>query len=378
MDSAAATAPLAVQAGITNTVHIQTGADPMVVRWGISSVIRDKYVDPVHAGFAVLPFGTFFPVNRFTTPLEIHTTDDNMPKEQLVTKTALSAELYLKEMLAGYDDNGNKIGNKTDLGLRIGFYGEMDTAKMAVISATLLPSLTAIRQLAAQYGVPSPIAAQCEGHENFDVDGRESCPSCWSKWIGSEACTKHIEFTATNGRSVQEYGAGSEPTPRTVYPSIENLQEGREIVIESLKAGLRTQTQQWQVIAQELAKGERKGISIHQEAMRQDLHAPKPADREVNMIREFGQAAQGGASGGNNDALMALLVQGQAQQGELLARMAAMFAPTAQAPVAPTDVPAAVPVETEPVTTAESPKDASPSLSPAAKQMEAAKKNKEK
>ncbi len=369
---------IAVQTLNTNTPTTE-GMDPMVTRWGVNCSTRDKFVAGSCAGFTQLPFGKFFPISRFTTPEEIHSVDVMMAKEQLKTKTAQSVETYLNSVIGGRDDNGNPDVNKLDLGFRTGFYGELDAPKMAVISATLIPTLSEIRALTGK-GI-------CKGQDNFDFSDRESCPSCWLEWVESTDCTNYIAKVAQEGRKVDEFSpAGALVAQRTVKPTVDELETARKIVTTSLKVGIAALKKIWVELSTDLEKGDTKDLTTYQHGIRKDLHESKPVDKQVMMIEKFAQAS----GGGNNNEILGVLAQQNTNMQAIMAMMAQQMGFTMPGAVTPPATPApapAVAAAPEPVhNDAETISDdeldsiinpaANPSLSPAAQKMAAKAKEK--
>lgn len=316
-----ATAPIKVEA-FRNDTPERTGKDPMVVRWGFNGVVRDKYLEGNRAGFSGLPFGSFFPLARFTTPEEVHSTDETMERERLVTKTAESVEKYLGEVVGGRDARGNPVDNVLNFGFMSGFYGELDVSKMAVLSVTLLPTLPQIRAIAARLKMPSPISAKCEGTDARDA-GRErtGCPTCWLKWIQSPVVDAYIAETMASGRQVEEFDpATGENQTRTVAPSVEDFAAAKEIVTISLGTGLAAQHSIWAEIVTDIEDKTIKGATAYQDGIRKDLHEAKPQDKDMNRIREFAEASKGGnAPAADNSEILMMLAKSQAQTNEMLA-----------------------------------------------------------
>lgn len=346
-----ATAPIKVAAFRSDTPE-RTGNDPMVVRWGFNGVVRDKYLEGNRAGFSGLPYGSFFPLARFTTPEEVHSTDETMERERLVTKTAESVERYLGEVIGGRDAFGNRLDNVPNFGFEAGFYGELDVAKMAVISATLLPTLPQIRAIAQRLHVESPISAKCEGEDAMDAGKtRETCPTCWTKWLNSPALDAYIAETSTVGREVDEFDPTTQKSQtRIVAPTTEEFAIAREIVKNSIGTGLNALANIWAELATDLEEGGSKGITVYQHGIRKDLHESKPQDRRMNEIREFAGAI--GNKGGNaqvvdNSEILMMLAKSQAQTNELLAKIAA-GQQTGMKLAATSEIPTIVPTEAAP------------------------------
>lgn len=304
--------------------QILTGADPMAIRWGINTAVREKILDAQRAGFAILPYAKFFPITRFETVEEIHSTDETQPRERRVTRSALSAQQYLEEMLAAKTAFGKPDEARTHLGLLIGFDEDMDAGKLAVMSATLLPSLSTIRAFADEVGMESPVSFKCEGEDDFVNENREDCPTCWMKWITSPLCEAMINQVATEGREVEEIFAG-ETSLRIVRPGANELYTARDLIRESLGYGLRALQGTWADISSELERGERKDLDKggYQHRIRKDLHESKPQDRGLRVVEQFAKANGGG---GNNELLTAL-AQSQVQMSQILGQIAQAVVP---------------------------------------------------
>lgn len=344
----------AIQVSLPKTeIASQSGHDPMEIRWGIQCGVRDKNIESWRAGFTDLVFGQFFPIKRFPTVQEIHSTDDNpnFPRSQMVTETADSVELYLSEMLAAVDGAGNPAPSKPHFGIQFGFRGESDIAKMAVISATLLPELDAIRRLATTSGIANPIGDRCDGQDPEDFTARTSCPTCWVKWIDSPLCDAHIKSVIEFGMDCDEYDPNTrESVVRNIRPTVDEFAQARQMVRQSLLTGLSTLQGIWATLVDELEKGERRGMDPYQQRIRKDVHGTKPQDKQIAMMREFGRASAGNtADNGSNDVLAALAasaIRTEQILGAILgARSTGNFNIPADAP-APATVAAEVPVVT--------------------------------
>lgn len=366
-----ATAPIKVEAFRSDTPE-RTGKDPMVVRWGFNGIVRDKYLEGNRAGFSGLPFGSFFPLARFTTPEEVHSTDTAMERERLVTKTAESVEKYLGEVVGGKDAHGNQLDNVPNFGFASGFYGELDVAKMAVISATLLPTLQQIRGIAKDLGMPSPISARCEGEDSMDAGKpRTDCPTCWLKWLGSPVVDAYIAQTASQGRSVDEFDPTTgENHTRTVTPTAQELNIAKEIVVMSLSIGLAAQQTLWNEIATDMEKQEIKRVMPYQHGIRKDLHEAQPHEKEMNRFREFAEASKGGnAPAADNSEILMMLAKSQAQTNEMLAAILSQGKQVGGMKLAETS-------EIPTIIAPEAAEAAESNLAPAAQKMEAKKQEK--
>lgn len=305
---------------------VSEGRDPMETRWAIQCGVRDKNVDSWRSGLSGVPFGEFFAVSRFRTPKEIHSTDDNpnFPRSHIVVEPAQEAEVYLKEMLGGTDGAGNPNPNKINFGLQVGFRGDEDFAKMAVISATLLPTLQAIRAFAASSGVANPIGEQCDGQELGDAEERSTCPTCWAKWIDSELCDAHIAAVTKNGMNcVESDPLTGEARERLVRPPTSDFDTARALARTALLTGLQTNRQLWATLLEEQEKGERRGIDRYQHSIRRDVHGVKPEDKQVAMVREFGRASQSQGSSNSSamEDILMRMAESQMRSEQLLAQV---------------------------------------------------------
>lgn len=326
------------------------GHDPMETRWAIQCGVRDKNLDSWRAGFTSVPFGEFFAVSRFRTPKEIHSTDDNpnFPRSQLVTEPAQEVEVYLKEMLGGTDGAGNPAPNKLNFGIQFGFRGDEDFAKVAVISATVLPKLQVIRAFAENSKLPNPIGPKCDAQEAGDFEERATCPTCWAAWIDSELCTAHIKAVAASGMNCAEYDpVTGETNERLVRPSMADLEVAREMAKTALHAGLKANRQIWTTLVEEQEKGERRGIDQYQHNIRRDVHGTKVEDKQVAMVREFGRASQqGGNDSSDMTAILKMMAESQVRSEQLLAQVLGNRS-TGSKPVE-VDVPATEPAKAAP------------------------------
>lgn len=283
---------LQVETAVTPQTVI-SGHDPMQTRWCFQGAVRDKFLEGSKAGFSELAFAKWQRVPHFTTPEEIHSTDDdpNFARERMVTKTAQSAERYLDSVLGGKTVYGQPDPQKDDWGIRFGFYGEESEAKMAVISATILPSLPEIRQIAQNFNMPSPIGDRCEGEDTVGFGERQSCPTCWASWIQSDCCARFMREVAMNGRQVEVLDVVSRATQKQIItPTIDELEQGQRVMTESLKRGLLANQKVWTEVAMELEKGERRGTDAYQNNIRKDLHATKPQDAQLAQITAYAKA----------------------------------------------------------------------------------------
>ena len=340
------------------------GADPMIIRWGVSCGVRNKFVEGERTGFSEIPFGKFFPITQFSTPEEIHTVDESLPREQRVTKTALSVQLYLSEMLGGTTHRGDPDPNKADWGIRFGFHGETDHAKMAVISATLLPSLPEIRNLATTYGLPNPIGAQCGGQEEIDFEERTDCLTCWLSWVNSSVCDQYLIQTSESGRQVEvlDIMSGTR-TLKVVTPTLDELGAARLLVTESLRQGVTASQNLWLTIATEIKEGERKRADTYQNNIRKDVHGTAPADQQLAQVREYARVVGGNSGGGDNSGTLERIV---GVLDRIDQRLTAVETPQPKVPVEAT-APAVV---TPPIEPTLPPTATEVALAPAAARME--------
>ncbi len=302
-----------------------TGQDPMEARWGFQCAVRDKPVDGSKVSIeqfgtgqidATLPFGKFFKLAHFDIPEEIHSTDDdeNFPRERLVTKTAQSAERYLDAMLGGKTLQGHDDPQKVDWGMRFGFYGEEDLGKMAVISATLLPSLPEIRQIAENANTYSPIGDRCEGEDTVGFGERHSCPTCWAQWLDSDVCARYMREVSETGRSVEVTDVVTgRSTKQTIHVSMSELESGRAVIKESLRFGINANRTLWVTVAQELENKKRDAVDAYQDNVRKDLHATKPQDAQMAQITAFAKASNQFSAPVANDPTAGMTAKERAQ-----------------------------------------------------------------
>lgn len=310
-----------LQATATQKAPLTSGQDPMAIRWGINLAVRNKYIDADKVGFHQLPFAKFFPVMMFEIPETIHTVDDNpnLPMEKMTIKTAQSAQLYLEEMLAGKTWQGERDETKPDQGLRFGFFGDEDTAKMEVVSTTLLPTLPRIREIAQSLQMPCPIAHKCPSEDVTDFADRETCPTCWNEWLASDVCKAYIQHIATEGRDVAVTDIATNQTEiRRVIPALSELLTAHSLVTESLKRGLKMMQSTWAEISKEMEEGNRKGVDDHQNNIRKDVHADKPAEAQLRQVREYAKAV---GTGTDNSVWLEALAKSQIQTNELLGKL---------------------------------------------------------
>jgi len=297
------------------------GADPMEIRWAVQCGVRDKHLDSGRAGFVGLPFGAFFALNRFRCPEEIHSTDDNpnFPRSHMVTRTADSVQLYLAEMLGGKDGEGNPDPGKINYGIQFGFRGVEDLAYMAVISATVLPTLQTIRAFAKATGIENPIGERCDGQDVGDFVERTACPTCWAAWIESDLCKAYLDTVIKNGMECSEIdGLTKEATVRLIKPTTTDLDRARLMARDALHAGIAAMQSSWLTIVDELEKGERRGIDQYQMEIRRDVHGVKPQDKQVAMVREFGRASQQANTSSDVSELLAQMAKSQLRTEQLL------------------------------------------------------------
>lgn len=292
------------------------------LRWGFNPVNRDKLLNPRDCGIGRVPYGRLFPIVSFSTPREVHSTDDTRPKEELTVIPAAEAVRVLRESLAG-----EGIQDNLNFGLQTGYIGVSDVGLMAVLSAMLLPRLSRIRQICAELDLPCPIAVVCEGTEDLDFEPRESCPSCWHKWIVSPACEAYAEHVMRVGMPVQErHPVSGDVVDRIVRPSYEDFEQARLFVKTGFTIGLRTLQQQWEKIASELDKSEKSGrhdILDFEHGYRKDLHQARPQDRQINLVDRIVNAkvSDGPAVASGRDPLLEMMAKSQMQTNELLGRI---------------------------------------------------------
>lgn len=313
---------------------VATENDPLAPRWYLNAIEREARVNGFECGFSIVKYADWGLAQNFTVPEEFHTIDDNpnLPKERLVQHPALDVQRQLEAKFAGKDMFGNVVQNKVNKGLQIGFIGETDTAKMKVISETLLPTLPRIRELAEELQIACPIEAMCAGQDDLDFSERMSCPTCWLGWVNSDLCTAYMDSVATNGREVFDVDAPD--TRWVVRPTVAEFDTARNLTRNNLQVGLRYLQNEWRTIASEVEKGTRNGLDEggYQHAIRKDVHEVKPQDRELRLIRETAKANMPG----DNTAVLGRVV-------DVLDRMdQRLLAMETKVPTPPTDAPFAV------------------------------------
>lgn len=347
--------------------------NPLEVRWGIQAALRNKPMSAFECGIAIVPFGRFFPIKSFGTKKENHTIDWTQAKEIDIIRNAAECELYLMEALGG-----KGAQNKTNYGLTVGFTGDTDVAKMAVISSAVLPKLSMIRVIGEELKAgPTGVSQVCEGSDDLDFGDREECPTCWLRWLQSPAIDAYLERVALQGMTVAvrnpSTGAIDE---RLVRPGIDELRTGKALAIEALKLGITQLEKDWRVIVGETGNINGRQVSDFEHMYRKDLHQNKPEDQQIAVAREAFRGAANAASGANDPRVDALLeavgALVQLQTGGKKAAPAAAAAPP------PAPAPVQVPETTVEAAPAVEAKDEDPeAMAPAAAKM-AANKNKEK
>lgn len=296
------------------------GTDPLEARWAVQCGIRHKVIQAWRAGISQAPFGEFFPVRSFNTNEEFHTVDDNpnLPRETRVTITADAVQEYLYECIGGRDSSGQPRSGAADFGINFGFRGETDSSKMQALSAVILPKLARIREIAQEYNVENPIGDVCPSTDAILGVNRDECPSCWAKWIDSDAFRAYTKAVLARGINVEEYDPKTRTSElRLITFSPNDVSNATHMATAALSTALATLRREWGILLAELdGKDSRKGLDVAQHRMREDLHAPKPADKQVEMIRQMTEANRGG---GDNSELMRMLIESQNQTRDLLA-----------------------------------------------------------
>ena len=315
---------------LDSTIASITGDDPNEIRWGFQAIIRNKGLQFHECGKSSLKFAEFDPIQSFAVPEEVHTMDENMPREQRVQHTALEAQYALTAQFAGTDHRGNRDAQKPDMGFRVGFLGEKDPAKMKVLSERLLPSLPRIHEIAKMYEMPSPIEAVCPGQDDIG-ETRLSCATCWQQWIVSPLARQYVLDAAISDHQVYYEDKPDEIV--TVRISEAEAQTALDMAIDSLKTSVPYLQNQWRTIVAEFEKGIRKDLDENnfQHSIRKDLHQAKPEDRQIRMLQAATQSAQ---ASGNNDALLGTALQILDRMDK---RLSAIEAPIETSP-APTNV----------------------------------------
>lgn len=336
---------IAVETLTDNSPVPTSDLDP---RWYLNTIEREARVNGYECGFSVVKYAEFGCAQVFSVPEEFHTIDDNpnLPREQMKQHSALEVERKLGETYGGKDYRGNLVATKPNKGIQFGFVGEKDAAKMSVISATVLPTLPRIRQIAEEFGFTSPIDAVCAGQDDLDFGERQSCPTCWFKWIDSELCKAYIADIAANGREV--YHPATPDQKWIVRPSVIEFEQARALAETSLQTGLQYLNNEWRIISGELEKGTRNDLDEggYQHSIRKDIHQTKPQDRQLKLVQEVARA-NAGNGGGDNSEILAMLAKSSMETNALL-RQIAGGTPVPQP--AATPAPVAAPVSDEPDT----------------------------
>jgi hypothetical protein len=278
---------------VEQTTNVTPSYDPAdyEIRWGMNPIQRDKLLNPRATGIAGrVPFCKWFAIKAFPTPREIHTIDWSMPKEADTLVTAAEAQLEIEVALAG-----KGVQQQVNWGFVAGFLGERDAAVMEVISQTLFPRLSVIREVCANLGLACPISPICESMDETDYGERESCPSCWNKWLNSDALQQYIAAVANTGMEVLERETSGELKERVVKPRIQQLEDARMLAKEGMRVGLQSLRTQWDTIAAEYTneKSGRKDITEFEHQYRKDLHQIRPQDRQVQLVSQVVRAARG-------------------------------------------------------------------------------------
>lgn len=363
----------AIAVDVTNDLNRPVEVtDSYEVRWGFQISQRDKPLNARECGLSKAPFAKFFPIKSFETPQENHTVDEYKPRENVIIMPAGRVEASLMASLGGQGAQ-----SQADWGLVTAFINETDAAKMAVISETLLPSLSRIREICDELNT-QVISEVCEGSDDLDFGQRESCVSCYWKWLNSPVLAQHMENMAITGINVVERDTTTgEITERLVRPSIADLRMARDIALESGRRGVTQLEAIWRDIAGEYEKadGIRKDISEFEHGYRKDLHQSRPQDRQFALAREIARSTPAGTDGAMLNRLAEAtigLAEGQKQTNVLLNKLVA----EKESGVNLADT-SEVPVSKAPLSTLTEPDaiNSDADLAPGAKAMEA-KKNK--
>lgn len=344
MTPSSATAVVADAVALDMPPQIDT--DALVPRWAINVAARDKPLNARETRYATAPYGAFFPVSAFQTPKERHSIDWTQPTEEISLVTAAEVQDALNIALGNGDAQ-----SQINWGIQFGFVGERDSAKMTVISRTVLPSLSRIREICGQLNLVCPIAQVCEGADELDLGLRETCPTCWLKWITSDACRAYCASVATSGVAVTVRELDGTTSERTIMPTAGELETARQMAETSIRIGRATLDTQWQAIIEEYEKENsgRKDITRFQHGYRKDLHLARPQDRQMILAREVAKASNGG---GVNSDVIAMLAEQSAKQTqllELLMNQGVSMPKTPTAPVVQTPEVIETPIIDEPV-----------------------------
>ncbi len=325
----------------------QVDTNPLEVRWGINPVQRNKILDARVTGISIVPFARFFPIRSFKSPRERHSIDWTQPREELEIIPAEEAQRAIEDSLSGKNAQVT-----TDWGLRVGFVGERDIAKMEVLTQTLLPALSTIRLICEDHGLAHPISDVCEGSDG-EFGERDTCITCWNRWINSTAIIEYAQIVASQGLPVTERdNTTGEHRNRIVRPTIDEMEAGLEMIQIAFRTGISSLQLQWETIVRESEKNERKPPTPFEDTYRRDLHANRPEDRQIALVERMARATAGNQAPATDPNLLAQLAQSTLmtqqmmamflQQNPQMAGMAQNFANQPQTAETP------APVENEP------------------------------
>lgn len=249
--------------------------DPRITRWGYNPARRGVIVMNRRSGLSdpLVPVGRFFAIKSFPSPEENFTLDENKPHEIMGTVFAQEAENVVRETVGG-------VGYQSVL------FGEEDSALVAVINDTLIPTLGEIREL---FKDESPIDAVCAGADELDFgQPRDHCATCHLKWIKSPACQAYMEEVALKGmhKRVRDNGVIKDILFK---PSTQQLESTRQAVQAGLEAYLKVASKVWGKTVSELDNKTRTELVVDEHYMRKDLHAHKPADAAIASAEAFAE-----------------------------------------------------------------------------------------
>lgn len=278
---------------------LEESGNPLAIRWGFNGVVRGKVLDAYECGVAEVPLAKFFPIDYFQRPEEVHSIDWTMDKERLVTRSADAAQSHISHVLSG----ANAQEYNVNWGCQYGFFFEEDSGKMEVISQTLLPTLSKMREICAEFKVSSPIGNTCQGEDDSDFGRRESCITCFHKWLKSEACLMYADYVAQNGMRVEEIDINGNLSERIIKPSIDEFDQAHKLALKAFQLGVPTLEKQWNQITAEWDKGARKDISDTEHGYRKDLHQGKPSDKQETFAKNIASSISGARSGESEESL---------------------------------------------------------------------------
>lgn len=279
----------------------QLAYDPRIVRWGYNPALRSIRVDSRKTGILeqFIPAGEFFAHTTFRTPMENCTIDEYKEKEILIDVTAAQSEEEVRAAIGVW-------------GYQSFLYGQTDLSLVAALNDTVLPSLQKIRAVMKEL---SPIPASCPGEDEYDAGvPRTICATCHLAWIRSNECLAYLEEISETGLTVREPNETGGFDERFVKPSLEMLEEIRQIVQKGLEMYVRRASEEWSAIVGELDNKLRVKLNEAEHFLRKDLHQVKPQNKEVEMVERIAKTTQGA-----NSDVLSKLAENQMQMAQQMA-----------------------------------------------------------